>query len=271
MLNVPPAAHCAFQSTHPLRGATVWNTMRHRCYNISIHAPLAGCDNMLVNTSKTDRNFNPRTPCGVRRNIALPCSCFAYFNPRTPCGVRRQAILSTASCLHFNPRTPCGVRPVCAVLNPPKWIFQSTHPLRGATCTGADFALPIIHFNPRTPCGVRRIPLSVLSLSADFNPRTPCGVRLTTRSATMSSCAFQSTHPLRGATCRHEIKDYAFNISIHAPLAGCDVQTWRVDCGMAISIHAPLAGCDIEYADAAEELGDFNPRTPCGVRRQCYR
>ena len=33
-----------------------------------------------------------------------------------------------------------------------------------------------------------------------------------------------------------------------------------------ISIHAPLAGCDLgDTADFIKKI-DFNPRTPCGVR-----
>ena len=34
---------------------------------ISIHAPLAGCDDQeLPNPDPVNINFNPRTPCGVR-------------------------------------------------------------------------------------------------------------------------------------------------------------------------------------------------------------
>ena len=33
---------------------------------------------------------------------------------------------------------------------------------------------------------------------------------------------FQSTHPLRGATTAMNLGQQAVNISIHAPLAGCD-------------------------------------------------
>ena len=57
---------------------------------------------------------------------------------------------------------------------------------------------------------------------------------------------FQSTHPLRGATSVILIISRLLQISIHAPLAGCDGSTMS------------LGG----------DAGDFNPRTPCGVR-QC--
>ena len=101
------------------------------------------------------KNFNPRTPCGVRHVDALPlldglkfqsthplrgatsmrsdrmCPRH-YFNPRTPCGVRRNSQLAIFWPFYFNPRTPCGVRP-------------------------ADTAGQVgyVDFNPRTPCGVR--------------------------------------------------------------------------------------------------------------------
>ena len=125
--------------------------------------------------------------------------------------------------------------------------FQSTHPLRGATdCTGRVFCNTI----------------------------------------------FQSTHPLRGATRRTAAVRALVAISIHAPLAGCDLALCReLGVSVDISIHAPLAGCDISSDNTAWIFGefqsthplrgatcdiasvqpclfDFNPRTPCGVRRR---
>ena len=35
---------------------------------------------------------------------------------------------------------------------------------------------------------------------------------------------------------------------------------------IGISIHAPHAGCDKAKIAFYEDLIDFNPRTPCGVR-----
>ena len=61
---------------------------------------------------------------------------------------------------------------------------------------------------------------------------------------------FQSTHPLRGATLIIKVRKYIPNISIHAPLAGCDVDKLAKEESLKakISIHAPLAGCDKKYA-----------------------
>ena len=79
----------------------------------------------------------------------------------------------------------------------------------------------------------------------DFNPRTPCGVRHVRRSDSVLPPTFQSTHPLRGATNGSVYLKMVVNISIHAPLAGCDTrQRYAADGRGQISIHAPLAGCD---------------------------
>ena len=100
-----------FQSTHPLRGATYFVMLRELPRDISIHAPLAGCDYCRRWEYRTTSNFNPRTPCGVRLPAARPCSRKGYFNPRTPCGVRQ--LFHRFGIVSVN--------------------FQSTHPLRGAT------------------------------------------------------------------------------------------------------------------------------------------
>ena len=36
-------------------------------------------------------------------------------------------------------------------------------------------------------------------------------------------------------------------ISIHAPLAGCDIRDVAFIKHLDISIHAPLAGCDVDF------------------------
>ena len=103
-------------------------------------------------------------------------------------------------------------------------LFQSTHPLRGATT-----------INRRD------------MFKNDFNPRTPCGVRLYFFSQTFDIDKFQSTHPLRGATIMRRACSSSGKISIHAPLAGCDrpkipiappIRNFnpRTPCGVRLSI-----------------------------------
>ena len=80
---------------------------------------------------------------------------------------------------HFNPRSPCGERPPHAFAadvdraisihaplagsddnrtDPREETikFQSTLPLRGATCTIISVFSSSLHFNPRSPCGERQ-------------------------------------------------------------------------------------------------------------------
>ena len=192
----------AFQSTHPLRGATGLVGGSAVGIVISIHAPLAGCDRPGKGTDRSAQtDFNPRTPCGVRLgvlDIAFQGSNISIHAPLAGCDA--SCVVCSCCTSYFNPRTPCGVRP----------------------CTSRSAA----------------------ALSSYFNPRTPCGVRHHVDRIGMGGDRFQSTHPLRGATWRS-----------------------RNDCNDSnISIHAPLAGCDLCHAFRHVLLYDFNPRTPCGVR-----
>ena len=283
-----------FQSTHPLRGATWGISPAYRAFRISIHAPLAGCDHPARCSSRQGHHFNPRTPCGVRLrqrrrsdragHISIhaplagcdPCSIRSansqmYFNPRTPCGVRQNATqLMKLQHLNFNPRTPRGVRTAGAELLAVPGLISIHAPLAGCDCCErpkrAVFAISI--HAPLAGCDNReRIRLyGVFGISihaplagcdgnrscastttTHFNPRTPYGVR---RSPTPP--------PPRP----HEI-------SIHAPLTGCDLvkSISRFARNTFQSTH-PSRGATCSRPSTWRTLGNFNPRTPCGVRRQ---
>ena len=305
---------------------------------ISIHAPRVGCDKLQDVIYQGADNFNPRTPCGVRLSphrtrTDLPAISIhaprvgcdrrrqiegvgrADFNPRTPCGVRRVNVSAyewhllfqsthpvwgaTGTCVatprrrpqfqsthpvwgattllsfsssffwNFNPRTPCGVRlhqqACCRSFLPisihaPRvgcdaqiyWLknrkprFQSTHPVWGATKMGGRGGSSGGDFNPRTPCGVRLEGERCLALQSHFNPRTPCGVRL-------------------DSVKRSGVSGV---ISIHAPRVGCDsaAQSLRLKFGQFQSTH-PVWGATIGAGRSKSRNDNFNPRTPCGVRR----
>ena len=99
-----------FQSTRPLRGATVYTLEKADIDHISIHAPLAGRDWPRRARKKRRRHFNPRAPCGARPASRSAAACARYFNPRAPCGARRQGARRGRVCHNFNPRAPCGAR-----------------------------------------------------------------------------------------------------------------------------------------------------------------
>ena len=145
------------------------------------------------------------------------------FNPRTPCGVRRPRTCSIPADVGFQSTHPLrGATAANVVLTFFRGIFQSTHPLRGATpseqrkCARTSFqsthplrgatdhrvlfwhAEPISIHAPLAGCDCcNRRPCEGVRY---FNPRTPCGVRPATTCPTGTQHIFQSTHPLRGAT-----------------------------------------------------------------------
>ena len=126
---------------------------------ISIHAPLAGCDNRRAAPhDAATRDFNPRTPCGVR--LVIPerdtaGTIISIHAPLAGCddelvGVRLGRLLIS---IHA-PLAGCDT----AGRRCKGWIssFQSTHPLRGATMIAGQAGPHKFYFNPRTPCGVRQ-------------------------------------------------------------------------------------------------------------------
>ncbi len=127
--------------------------------------------------------------------------------------------------------------------------FQSTRPVRGATgCWRAPKA-PTMNFNPRAPCGARLGAVCLAVKLSDFNPRAPCGAR-------------------RRAYRPPGRRGWNFN-----PRAPCGA---RRQPGFpeadqpAISIHAPRAGRDEHSLCSWKQFYYFNPRAPCGARRKSF-
>ena len=148
----------AFQSTHPLRGATDRVCKRGACGSISIHAPLAGCDaNRQTALCSFAQNFNPRTPCGVRRERrpdVYTDTAISIHAPLAGCDCREKWSLKPRTSISIHaPLAGCD-HPI-NLLRVDNIIFQSTHPLRGATRAYRLRSKQASHFNPRTPCGVR--------------------------------------------------------------------------------------------------------------------
>ena len=189
---------------------------------------------------------------------------------------------------YFNPRSPYGERHGAFSSQMGASQFQSTLPLRGATClfvgcgdsnfisihaplTGSDY----IHFSvcrkmyisihaPLTGSDFRA---NLIALACKyFNPRSPYGERPILYHIFFANQGFQSTLPLRGATVAAVCYNGYASISIHAPLTGSDAS---LDCGVnsqGISIHAPLTGSDLIRNTPATQALNFNPRSPYGER-----
>ena len=207
----------------PLAGCDTSASARVTSMGISIHAPLAGCDRQRRERRRETPYFNPRTPCGVRLVIIGDCVTLTGFQSTHPlrgATTDKSVTIQTGDISIHAPLAGCDGSFVFP--SPVHHRFQSTHPLRGATRRKKTFRRQAPNFNPRTPCGVRHGGLLCRFPRRDFNPRTPCGVRRRHFAVVFPPMGFQSTHPLRGATNGLEGVDDSFDISIHAPLAGCD-------------------------------------------------
>ena len=175
--------------------------------------------------------------------------------------------MRSARSTDFNPRTPCGVRPIALQMMVLARIFQSTHPLRGATrptmscgtsppfqsthpLRGAtDYTLqahrlsyisihaPLAGCDPPVPAAARPACISIHAPLAGCDPIARRSLSARPDFNPRTPCGVR----LGGST------DQALQviISIHAPLAGCDFSsTPSRRAQKRISIHAPLAGCD---------------------------
>ena len=109
----------------------------------------------------------------------------------------------------FNQRTPCGVQRTSRFPESSCSVFQSTHPVRSATCC----------------CKVCRI-----YISSHFNQRTPCGVQALLSVIKCWQPCFNLTHPMRGATAKliqfkrilvarrmYSFANYVLHILKHSP------------------------------------------------------
>ena len=245
---VKAAARAAAAKTGNLKNGTA--AAMNLPERISIHAPLAGCDDVYARYFRTNFDFQSTHPlrgATPGRSCSAGSSCISIHAPLAGCD-------STGSCgwwtgwrisIHA-PLAGCDVQKAYNIVK----LKISIHaPLAG--CDYAKILWSVCNFAisihaPLAGCDPHRVQ-RWQSGHKHFNPRTPCGVRPSTSATTTRSRGFQSTHPLRGATAQKSpppIDSPNFN-----PRTPCGVRR-RVRC---------LVG----------SLGeDFNPRTPCGVRLQ---
>ena len=122
-----------FQSTLPMRGATMVSTRLPPNNKISIHAPHAGSDISGPLPPSTPSNFNPRSPCGERQGRRVQEPTGWQFQSTLPMRGATKTTNNADRTADFNPRSPCGERRGPGNLEAPGREFQSTLPMRGAT------------------------------------------------------------------------------------------------------------------------------------------
>ena len=215
--------------------------------SISIHAPLAGCDLNQPEHHPRYHKFQSTHPLrGATAGHTLPRNCgrISIHAPLAGCDRHRRSA------------------------DQARRGFQSTHPLRGATSISAmEPGAGIISIHaPLAGCD----PLGRdhgVALAAFQSTHPLRGATRPARCGNRRRPGFQSTHPLRGATRRQIAPGRPRSISIHAPLAGCDVAPAAQFHGLIRfqSTH-PLRGATLPKLITVATNINFNPRTPCGVR-----
>ena len=263
-----------FQSTHPIRDATIIAHGRVDRNLVSIHASHTGCDSLAGFADGHTRRFNPRIPYGMRQLdglVLLEHTLVSIHASHTGCDATRPG--EGDQLARFNPRNPYGMRRGRPTLLMQISKFQSTHPIRDATDVPIRLITPhlvSIHAS-HTGCDLT---VSVIAVAtAGFNPRIPYGMRLVWALQRLSATAFQSTHPIRDATLLTSLH-YAgcVIVSIHASHTGCDLThtltsplfgvfqsthpIWDATArgaylisGAKVSIHASHTGCDLELSE----------------------
>ena len=196
-----------FQSALPLRGATYSQAMNQTALNISIRAPLAGSDLAQRRRGARAVRISIRAPlAGSDAKCQLRTLWTLHFNPRSPCGERRQAVGRRDGVWDISIRAPLAGSDGRAQHREPNRRISIRAPL-----AGSDLASPCggrlkVHFNPRSPCGERQHVLSHGTVNAVISIRAPlAGSDVVNVNSADIAAIFQSALPLRGATAPRQL------------------------------------------------------------------
>ena len=149
--------------------------------------------------------------------------------------------------------------------------FQSTLPVWGATPGRKKMKDPPDYFNPRSPCGERPGPLRRPDDRQQFQSTLPVWGATRCSLHCPSAGRFQSTLPVWGATLIQNGLFSYVSISIHAPRVGSDILASKdYHAHQVFQSTLPVWGATpAGYARVLK--GDyFNPRSPCGERRDAW-
>ena len=125
-------------------------------------------------------NFNPRAPCGARREV--------WAGPAVPMQFQSTRPVWGATLVIFSVKTPFGIS-----IHAPRVGRDGTRAApRRARC----------YFNPRAPCGARpSMVCFAFSITREFQSTRPVWGATGCRSCrVIIECSFQSTRPVWGAT-----------------------------------------------------------------------
>ena len=169
-----------FQSTHPLRDATLYWFF--------------GAFNSFY--------FNPRTPYGMRPSLPfwiINLSIFQSTHPLRDATVHCTLLINSIMISIHAPLTGCdtigAITPIFLI------TFQSTHPLRDATVDIMNFHMETKKFQSTHPLRDATLNQQKQFLIKKISIHAPLtGCDISTNTHVLHQTLFQSTHPLRDAT-----------------------------------------------------------------------
>ena len=210
----------------PRVGRDLTAIVRNACGCISIHAPRVGRDNNLLWQTWKWTSFQSTRPVW---------------------GATGSLLKHTVNLKNFNPRAPCGARLRCPAQCFPHKEISIHAPRVGRDDAASRCRQSCVRISIHAPrVGRDREPAPVsrrryrISIHAPRVGRDPANF-----GSFSSTCKFQSTRPVWGATFSSTCKKLSTLISIHAPRVGRDP--------LRSDVPAPA----YPY---------FNPRAPCGAR-----
>ena len=233
-----------FQPTLPLRGATfVQVGYRCRCFCFNPRSP-CGERRQRQTCSLMTGGFNPRSPCGERLWLSRPPCRRRCFNPRSPCGERHGGLGSASRRVVVSTHAPlAGSDQTILPSYPVEWQFQPTLPLRGATHLEVALVVEELVSTHAPLAGSDLRHEGIDPAGESFNPRSPCGERPEPKRTTLTKEGFNPRSPC-GERYHGPQSDPGRLVSTHAPLAGSDTAHQSKSAEYSVSTHAPLAGSD---------------------------
>ena len=256
-----------FQSTRPVRGATLQRSHLLLGCGVSIHAPRAGRDRCSPLRRLSALRFNPRAPCGARPLpdvVVIHGKMFQSTRPvRGATGGLSTQLMSVDVSIHA-PRAGRDAR-ICQTHAEQVVSIHAPRAGRDHRHQGACNRSAVSIHAPRAGRDLSRQRTDWQRSVSIHAPRA--GRDRSVRCARRRMAVFQSTRPVRGATALVGHMSPCDDVSIHAPRAGRDT-FYRSKRFTTLSFQStrPVRGATLTLLDTASFLTCFNPRAPCGAR-----
>ncbi len=263
-----------FQSTRPIRGATVTGKMGGTSYAFQSTRPIRGATQQPERREHHPTHFNPRAPYGARLACFLAADDVSRISIHAPHTGRDQPDKESRNeYTHFNPRAPYGARQAVSSETVVQREISIHAPHTGRDDCGAWWGPRARDFNPRAPYGARRNGDLGNAILHNISIHAPHTGRDARHPGECGGCfAFQSTRPIRGATGKAPERDMQWpNFNPRAPYGARHDLSSLFNKPIEISIHAPHTGRDKYSSHDLTVTPDFNPRAPYGARRAAYR